>query len=85
MGVEPTRRHLSIRLIGFEDRGRHQPSNAYHVYPNRFPKLTTRRNRIFHKNLQQTIGGEDREPEAHRVEPTRRHLSVVFKIGPHQL
>ena len=29
MGVEPTRQNFSIRLIGFEDRGRHPPSNAY--------------------------------------------------------
>ena len=36
MGVEPTRQHFSIRLIGFEDRGRHPPDNACHEYNNLF-------------------------------------------------
>ena len=31
MGVEPTRRHFSIRLFGFENRDRHQPCNACHL------------------------------------------------------
>ena len=29
MGIEPTRQRSSTRLTDFEDRGRHQPSNAY--------------------------------------------------------
>ena len=35
MGIEPTNHMISMRLNGFEDRGRHQPSKHFQMNNNR--------------------------------------------------
>ena len=71
MGVEPTRQNFSIRLIGFEDRGRHPPDNAYHKHGNSFWDIDTKQILDSHEGRRPTP--KDMTKTSNHTNPSSKH------------